>query len=192
MPRAVGQQPTKNKDDFTFFWTTNHINGWASQWFPAPFTASVTIDTEEEEVHFPTTEHWMMLQKALLFHDIEIAQKVIASTSTQKRDMKSVKSLGRKVKNFDDEVWKSHRRRIVFEGNLHKYQQNGELKRRLLATGNTEIAEAAPRDRIWGIGFGEKNAPAQYDRWGQNLLGKALVQVRQMLRDSEERTKSSE
>ncbi|KAG6910161.1 hypothetical protein DXG01_012610 [Tephrocybe rancida] len=184
--RVVDQGSTKNKDDFTFFWTTAHVNGWASQWFPASFVASVAIDSDaEEEVHFPTTEHWMMLHKALLFRDIEIARQIIASTSTAKGDMKRVKSLGRKVKNYNDATWKSHRTRIVVEGNLHKYRQNQELKDKLLATGDTEIAEAAPRDRIWGIGFGEKNAPGKYDKWGQNLLGKALVQVRQTIREEE-------
>src|SRR5215467_11097005 len=44
--------------------------------------------------------------------------------------------------------------------------------------------EAAPRDKIWGIGLGREN-PAVHDplRWrGRNLLGFALVKVRAVLR----------
>ncbi|KAG6808865.1 hypothetical protein H0H92_002527 [Tricholoma furcatifolium] len=193
MPRASksSQDPQKNPSDFTFFWTTNHVNGWASQWYPASFTARVKINSKEEgegeceDINFPTTEHWMMLHKALLFNDIPIARKIIASTSTTKKDMKAVKSLGRKVSNFDDETWKAHRRRIVLKGTLHKFRQNEDLKRKLLDTGDTEIAEAAPRDRIWGIGFGEKNALGKYAKWGMNLLGKALVEARGILREEE-------
>jgi ribA/ribD-fused uncharacterized protein len=125
----------------------------------------------------------MMLQKALLFSDFEIARKVLDVTSTGRKDMSSVKALGRKVKNFDDAVWNKHREQIVLCGNLLKFTQNEELKEKLLATGEKMIVEASPRDRIWGIGFGEKNALERIDKWGLNLLGKALVETRKQLRD---------
>jgi len=38
-------------------------------------------------------------------------------------------------------------------------------------------------DRIWGVGFAPQNAEANKDRWGQNLLGKALMKVRTRLRE---------
>ncbi|KAF5371947.1 hypothetical protein D9615_008112 [Tricholomella constricta] len=178
---------SKNNTDFTFFWTVGHVNGWASQWYPAPFTAAVTIDSAagEELVNFPTTEHWMMLHKALLFSDHEIARQIVAVTSAGNHEMKRVKALGRKVQNFDDKVWNVNRKRIVLEGNLHKFRQNGELRRKLLATGDTEIVEASPMDRIWGIGFGEKNALENIDKWGMNLLGKVLEETRRILREEE-------
>lgn len=124
-----------------------------------------------------------MLQKALLFSDPEMARDILKVTSTEKQAMASVKALGRKVKNFDDVVWKKHREQIVLEGTLLKFRQNEELKEKLLGTGEKTIAEASPRDRIWGIGFGEKNALARYDKWGANLLGKALVEARKRLRE---------
>jgi hypothetical protein len=37
-------------------------------------------------------------------------------------------------------------------------------------------------DKIWGIGFGEKNAEANKEKWGQNLLGIALMNVRMRIR----------
>lgn len=40
-------------------------------------------------------------------------------------------------------------------------------------------------DRIWGVGFGEKNAGKNRHRWGQNLLGKALMDVRGRLREED-------
>ena len=44
------------------------------------------------------------------------------------------------------------------------------------------LYEASPYDRIWGIGY-EKKAAQQIDpeRFGENLLGKALMQVRSEL-----------
>lgn len=133
---------------------------------------------EEEEVTFPSAEHWMMLQKALLFKDVEMAREILAAPG---ENMALVKSLGRKVKNFDEDEWVRERERIVLEGNLHKFRQNEELRAKLLATGNKRIVEASPRDRIWGIGFGEKNGLKNRQRWGLNLLGSALEQTRAML-----------
>jgi ribA/ribD-fused uncharacterized protein len=59
------------------------------------------------------------------------------------------------------------------------------LKALLLATGERELVEASPMDRIWGIGFGEKNAGRARRHWGLNLLGKALMDVRKRLREEE-------
>jgi len=124
-----------------------------------------------------------MFQKALLFSDPAMARNILEVTSTEKQAMASVKALGRKVKHFDDAVWKKHREQIVLEGTLLKFRQNKELKEKLLGTGEKTIVEASPRDRIWGIGFGEKNALACYNKWGANLLGKALMEARKQLRE---------
>jgi len=155
-------------------------SGWGSQWYHSPFTAKVVFSEggEEEEVTFPTAEHWMMVQKALLFKDGAVAREVLSITDVNSSNMAAVKSLGRKVSNFEEDTWVSAREGIVLEGSLHKFRQNAALKAKLLATGNKMLIEASPRDRIWGIGFGAKNALAQKARWGQNLLGQALAETR--------------
>jgi ribA/ribD-fused uncharacterized protein len=127
----------------------------------------------------------MMVQKALLFSDNEVAKEILEVTGITSGDMASVKALGRKVSNFNDDTWNSNRDRIVLEGSLHKFRQNPELKENLLATGEKVIVEASPRDRIWGVGFGEKNALNQKERWGLNLLGKALEKTRRILKEED-------
>jgi ribA/ribD-fused uncharacterized protein len=42
----------------------------------------------------------------------------------------------------------------------------------LLATGEREFVEASPLDRIWGVGFAERDAERNRHRWGKNLLGR--------------------
>jgi ribA/ribD-fused uncharacterized protein len=77
---------------------------------------------------------------------------------------------------------------IVTQGNYHKFtisQDAQELKKMLLATGDRELVEASPVDRIWGIGFKEEDAERNRKRWGQNLLGKALMEVRKRVREEE-------
>lgn len=163
--------------------TDNSFSGWASQWYPSPFTVKIRFKEEgdEETVMFPSAEHWMMVQKALLFGDEEIARQILAVDEVNYANMSAVKSLGRQVRNFDEEKWVAARERIVLEGNMHKFEQNEELKEKLLATGTKMIVETSPRDRIWGVGFGEKNALNMKERWGLNLLGKALVETRRRM-----------
>ncbi|TFK67574.1 DUF1768-domain-containing protein [Pluteus cervinus] len=177
----------RSKDDFVFFWKTNEDHGWGSQWGYSPFTATIQLGGKEESVKFLTAEHWMMIQKALLFQDEGIAKEILEVTGTSSQDMAYVKSLGRKVKGFDEDQWVAERDRIVLEGSLHKFRQSPELKAKLLATGDKEIVEASPRDRIWGIGYGENSALSR-DRstWGLNLLGMALVETRKILREEGE------
>lgn len=75
---------------------------------------------------------------------------------------------------------------IVTQGNVLKFTVSEDaetLRALLLATGERELVEAAPRDRVWGIGFGESEAEGNRGRWGQNLLGKVLMEVRARLRE---------
>jgi len=53
----------------------------------------------------------------------------------------------------------------------------------LLMTGSKILVEASPEDCIWGVGL-EENDPLILDEanWkGQNLLGKALMKVRDVI-----------
>ena len=64
-----------------------------------------------------------------------------------------------------------------------KFSQNEDLKAKLKATDNSILAECAVKDRIWGIGLSMNNPDRlQIDKWkGQNLLGYALMMVRERL-----------
>lgn len=151
-----------------------------SQWAYSPFKADVEIEGKVETCEFVTAEHWMMVKKALLFGDTAIAWEILA-TPAGSNNLARVKALGRKVQNFDEEKWVQERYKIVVEGNLHKFRANKELRDKLLQTEKKILVEASPRDRIWGVGFGAKNALGQKERWGQNLLGRALEEVRARL-----------
>lgn len=141
-----------------------------SQWWPTPFTV--------EETTYATAEHWMMAQKALVFDDREMFAAIIEASSPAK-----AKKLGRQVRNFNEDTWKSHRSNIVVQGNLHKFSQNIPLKEFLFSTGDLVLVEASPRDKIWGIDLGANdhrvNNPQQWT--GLNLLGFALMEVRDHL-----------
>jgi ribA/ribD-fused uncharacterized protein len=137
----------------------------------------------------------MMVHKALLFGDESIARQVLAIQSTDPSDLRTVKGLGRKVKHFDDKRWDESKKRIVMEGNLHKFRPKGEAREALLGTGDKILMESSPNDAVWGIGMHKKNAltllekAEEEPKWrGQNLLGEILMQIRDMLRKEEENT----
>lgn len=120
-----------------------------------------------------------MYHKALLFDDQEIADALMLEPEPSKQ-----KALGRKVKGFDQQKWKEKREKIVEEGNWWKFTQpkEGRIDSMLLETRDRLLVEASPYDRIWGIGYGASNAEENRDKWGENLLGKALMSVRDQLR----------
>lgn len=165
----------KQRIKFLFFWghtvKDEITKSCFSQWFTGKF--------EENGIVYKTAEHYMMAGKARLFNDAEILGKILqASTPNQ------VKALGRKVKNFDPNVWNEHKYEIVKQGNLLKFSQNNKYKDFLLSTGDKILVEASPYDTIWGIGMLETDSRAENPLlWdGKNLLGFALMEVRDELR----------
>lgn len=126
---------------------------------------------------FRFSEQCFMWQKAMLFKDFEIAEQILNET-----DVRKIKALGRKVKGFDNVLWDQYKENFMYNACYAKFSQNDRLKNFLLSTGNREIIEASPVDNIWGIGFSSDKAMENIDKWGQNLLGKTLMKVREELR----------
>ena len=130
-------------------------------------------------IHYETTEHWMMAGKARLFNDDEMLQAILADKSPSK-----AQKCGRKVRNYDGNIWRDNNSQIVAQGNFHKFSQHEDLKTYLLNTGNSILVEASPLDRIWGIGLAQDapNIENPHTWQGDNLLGFALMEARDMLR----------
>lgn len=152
---------------FTFFFT--EANPF-SQWYPCTFVVDGNT--------FNCAEQYMMHGKAVLFGDAESARKILAADHPRQH-----KALGRKVTPFDGAKWNAARIEIVRAGNHAKFTQNPDLLAQLLATAGTELVEASPYDKIWGIGLAATDARAQDPaQWkGQNLLGKILTELRDHL-----------
>eukprot|EP00111_Clytia_hemisphaerica_P014421 TCONS_00042464-protein len=160
-----------SKRKVTLFWKTDNI---FSQFHPAKFFV--------DGIEYNCCEQYMMYQKAVVFKDNVMAANILRETVPKK-----MKQFGRKVNNYDDEIWKEKSRVVVEEGNYAKFSQNEHMKTHILSTGDDILAEASPFDKRWGIGLGKNDKRALDPKnWrGSNWLGEALMNVRTKIRDEE-------
>lgn len=156
-----------------FFKETDPDTGYLSQWAHSPFR-------DEAGRQFQNAEQYMMYHKALFFGDADTAREVLLSPQPR-----AAKRLGRQVRNFDDAKWRTVCEAVLFAGNEMKFRQNADLLTRLLSTGEAEPVEASHFDRVYGIGFRAKEAARNRHRWGLNILGKQLCEVRKALAKEE-------
>lgn len=172
-----------------------------SQWYDSgiPFygkqaihdlTDSITMEDYNKYINnqpFQTREEWMMVWKALIFakgghrdNNLAVAEHMIKS-----KDPKTIRALGRKVKGYDDKIWDQWKVKVVENGNYLQFSQNEIMKKVLLDSGDRAIFESSNYDAIWGIGLSEEDAETNKDKWGLNLLGKSLMNIRNILMQKE-------
>lgn len=154
------------------FHNPDEANGYLSNWYLSDF--------EVNKTKFSSMEQFMMYQKALYFHDADIALKILETS-----DVAYIKQLGRTIKNYNENAWNGVRQIIVYEGLTAKFSQNQFLKEQLLNTKECLLAECAVKDKIWGIGLSmmDTNRLDQSKWSGQNLLGYTLMMVRKQLKN---------
>ena len=168
-------QPVK----YLFFWGHQPKldgsigKGCLSQWWSERFTV--------DDLEYFSAEHYIMAEKARLFADSDALEKILSA-----KHPGAAKQFGRAVRGFNEQVWREHRFDIVVRANLGKFGQNARLQEYLLTTGKRVLVEASPRDKIWGIGLTEDNPAASNPlQWkGENLLGFALMEVREQLKEA--------
>ena len=123
----------------------------------------------------------MMFHKATLFGDHVAAQKVLQAATPA-----AAKAIGREVLGFNQTLWEQKRFEIVVNATVAKFAQHPLLGDFLQSTGDRVLVEASPVDPIWGIGLAQDSPAAADPRtWkGLNLLGFALMEVRQILQNT--------
>lgn len=174
--KIMSENPNKDAMDIVmFFGHTSKdcklTKACFSQWYNKSFT--------NNEYRYCCMEQFMMSKKAEIFGDYQTLYEIMESD-----DPKTIKRYGREVKGFDEKIWNKAKYWIVVNGNYHKFIQNKDLRDFLFSTGDKVMAEASPYDGIWGIKLPESLIDSRYpEKWqGENLLGFALMEVRDELR----------
>ena len=132
--------------------------------------------TDEDDIIYHCSEQYLMACKAFIMNDLTTMEKIMHADNPYQ-----CKKLGRQVKNWNQEVWDQNKCDIMFDALYYKFSQNDDILQKLLSTGNSILAEASPRDRIWGIGLNITDAQSGKTWRGKNLLGQTLMGIRDYL-----------
>src|SRR5262249_13456029 len=114
---------------------------------------------------WPTSEHYFQAQK---FTDAAYRERIRAAASPM-----IAARLGRSRKVPIRGDWEQVKLDVMRSAVRQKFAAHAQLAELLLATGDDELIEAAPRDSFWGCGN---------DGTGQNWLGQILMETRSELR----------
>jgi N-glycosidase YbiA len=114
---------------------------------------------------WPTSEHYFQAQK---FADKAYQNKIRAANTPM-----LAAQLGRARTQKLRRDWESVKVDIMREAVLAKFTQHGNLRQLLLATGAANLVEHTENDDYWGDGG---------DGRGKNMLGRVLMQTREILR----------
>lgn len=133
---------------------------------------------------FETNEQYFMWRKAVLFNDMETADKILMTRSPA-----AAKELGRQVKGFIQSVWEISSEITMKDGLLLKAKANKTFHNALVHNHREGLkhVEASPYDNIWGCGLAVSN-PDIHDssKWpGQNKLGVCMDEVAEILSQKE-------
>lgn len=113
---------------------------------------------------FPSVEHAFQAAKSL-----NRADRIKISVAP---NPKEAKKFGRSLKLRPD--WEEVKDEIMYECVKYKFENDDELKQKLLDTKDAELIEGNNhRDSYWGVYKGE----------GQNKLGKILMRVRSEIKE---------
>ncbi|KAJ0406215.1 hypothetical protein P43SY_000399 [Pythium insidiosum] len=183
--------PVETHRAIYFYANRDEQYGYMSNFHPCSFVGP-------DGHRYKSSEQYFMKKKQETFDPNNDA---IALAIRRAKTPSDAKKLGRRVQNYDDEVWDAKRFGFMVEALQLKFGSDPELATKLLATGDKMLYEASRNDAIWGIGIsvegvrelfrsnsafladGDIDDATQHQVFGQNLLGKALVAVRSSLRE---------
>ncbi|MEW5858906.1 MAG: NADAR domain-containing protein [Cyanobacteriota bacterium] len=142
-----------------YFYSTREKYGCFSNFSPHGF--------ELEGFYWPTSEHYFQAQK---FVGTPHADQI-----RQVKTPKDAARMGRERSRPLRPDWTQVKNDIMRKAVLRKFETHTDIREELLSTGDELIVENAPGDYYWGCGA---------DGSGKNMLGQILVEVREILRHS--------
>ena len=120
----------------------------------------------ENENYFPTSEHYYHFRKA----DVSVKEnRPILEEIMKTKDPHNAKKLGRALTMRKD--WDAFRHIIMFVGNKYKFDQNPDIRNKLIKLNNCVLIEGNTwNDTYWGVNISNGE--------GHNYLGKTLMELR--------------
>ena len=155
-----------------YFYNLKNDLGYMSNFYKTKFI-------DKNGIEFNCSEQYFMYNKCKTFDpdNNSLLNNILNESSPSK-----IKKYGRDIKNYDDKIWEEIRYEIMLEALRLKFNQNETIKKKLISTKPKLLYEASKYDKIWGIGFYDEDAiKTNTNEFGRNLLGKALMEIRDEL-----------
>lgn len=145
-----------------------------------------TVEIEFNGTMYNSAQQAIYAEIAKGFNDQENLQKIMIADTPDEI-----------VYNLDDvpgdsdsneTKWNDLTKQLIYDVNISKFNQYPELSARLLETQNSKLGAYLPDDNLIGIGISLDNIQSKNPiNWtGQNLLGKALMDIRDKIRTDRE------
>lgn len=133
--------------------------------------------TNDEHVTFSCIEQYMMYRKAKAFKD-GLSVAILSNPHLTPDDYTNI---GQLIIGHPPYWWSIYSTDIMKDFLTLKFSKSKILKEKLLETGNAILVSANPTDQYWSAGV-ESPLANNPKKWtGKNLLGFALMEVREQL-----------
>ena len=133
-----------------------------------------------DNISFTSLEHYLVYNKWLMFDadNKPLGDKILQLKTPDKIHTADTKIIG------DEEAWKNRKTQILKPALYNKFYQNTIIKDILVATGDKQLYFADSKDGVFGIKLTAKQALKRKNNkgFGENILGKLLMEVREELR----------
>jgi ribA/ribD-fused uncharacterized protein len=140
------------------------------------------VEIEFNNTMYNSAHQAIAAEIAKSFNDQENLQKIMTAETPDEINYKLEDVPGDTDTN--EIKWNDLTKQLINDINLRKFEQYPELTGRLLETKNATLGAYLPDDNLIGIGISLDNIQSKNPiNWtGQNLLGKALMNIRDKIR----------
>lgn len=145
-----------------------------------------TVEIEFNSTMYNSAQQAIAAELAKAFNDQEGLQKIMLADIPEDVNYKLEDVPGDAEAN--ETKWNDVTKKLLYDVNISKFNQYPELSARLLETKTAMLGAYIPDDNLIGIGISIDNVQSKNPiNWtGQNLLGKALMDIREKLRSERE------
>jgi ribA/ribD-fused uncharacterized protein len=140
------------------------------------------VQIEFNSTMYNSVKQAISAEIAKSFNDTDNLQKIMLAETPDEINYKVINVPG--DTEINETKWNDLTKQLLYDVNLAKFNQFPELAGRLLETKNATLGAYLPDDNLIGIGISLDNIQSKNPvNWtGQNLLGKALMDIREKLR----------
>jgi ribA/ribD-fused uncharacterized protein len=139
-----------------------------------------TVEIEFNNTMYNSAKQAIAAELAKVFNDQESLQRIMIADTPEEVSYELDDVPG----DENQAKWNDNIKQLLYDVNIAKFNQYPELVTRLLETKTAILGAYIPNDNLIGIGLSLDNIQSKNPiNWtGQNLLGKALMDIREKIR----------